>query len=165
MKCWPRTRRPDLTIMNGNIRAELTRLLADHLNEQHCVRIIQGSEYPTSVSHFHNVAVDVMDYMYGSEDGDVPQPEQPEVEADPDQSGQRDLPVTSCCNGFTCGCCPGSVDSVDPGTVLGVMNPEPLRPSFVYLGPPSRTEEYVPVLRSGSVLTPPSPQGSGSADE
>lgn len=142
--------------MNGSIRADLTQLLADHLNEQHCIRIIQGTEYPTSASHFSNVAEDAMDFIYGSEDGDVPQPEGQEAGDRRDAEGRPGGPT--CCGGFTCRCCPGSVDRLDGGPVgpnvtLGVVYPTTLD-AFVYLGPPSRTEGYVRIPRSGSEPTP-----------
>lgn len=168
-----------MTIMNGRIRAELTQLLADHLNEQHCIRIIQGREYPTGADHFKNVAVDAMDFMYGGEDDHLQEQEQQKVEADPNPGDQGNPGESSCCNGFTCGCCPGSVDRLEGGPITrydvhqcnpghcdltGVMLPEPVWASFVYLDRPSRPEAYVPLRGSDFGQTPRSPQGSDSGD-
>lgn len=158
-----------MTIMNGKVRAELTRLLIDHLNEQHRVRIIQGQEYSTSLQYFERVAEDVMDFMYGSEDGDVPQSEcETHQEAGAVRDDQGDSGSASCCNGFTCGCCPGGVDRLDGGPVgpnvtYGVVTPR--ESSFVYLGRPSPTEAYVRLPRSNFGPYLRSPQESDSAGE
>lgn len=162
-----------MTIMNGNIRADLTQLLADHLNEQHCIRIIRGTDGVTSLGHFEKVAEDAMDFIYGSEDGDVPQPEceEPTKTAELWTNHQGPHSGPGCCDGFTCRCCPGSVDRLEGGPVgpnvtYGVMTPlGPLRDAFVYLGPPSRTEAYVPVPRSSSEDSVRSVPKPGSAVE
>lgn len=149
-----------MTIMNGKIRAELTDLLADHL-----ALSVGGCQ------NWHRIADAAMDFIYGGEDDHLPQPELQEVQADPTGCGQGDPDRASCCDGFTCRCCPGHVDLVEGGPVgpnvtYGVMTPqELLRDAFVYLGRPSPTEEFVRLPRSGCEPTPPSPQGSGSADD
>ena len=146
-----------MTIMNGRIRAELTDLLADHLALK-----VGGCQ------NWHQIADEAMDFIYGGEDGNLQEPEFPQAKAGTGDQGDPDRPA--CCNGFTCGCCPGNVDRLDGGPissgdiVLGVMTQEPLRASFVYLGPPSRPEEFVRLRESGSGQTLQSPQGSGSAD-
>lgn len=150
-----------MTIMNGRIRAELTDLLADHLKLR-----IGGFLDWTLISE------EAMDFIYGDENGDVPQPEcETHQEAGVRRDAQRDPGSASCCDGFTCRCCPGSVDRLEGGpitrgdVVYGVMTQEPLRAAFVYLSHPSQTEEFVRLPRLGFGQTPPSPQGSGSAGE
>lgn len=138
--------------MNSQIREELTGLLAEHL------RITLGAPvYP-----WEAVAESAMDFIYGEPDGDVQKPEQSQVPARHAWVGdQGDAVGTPCDCGFV-GCrWPGDVDYVEGGpvevtAVYGVMTPSAvLRESFVYLGPLSRTEQYVPV--PGSDCEPKAP--------
>lgn len=143
--------------MNSQIREELTVLLADHLNECQVKRIIEGDGYPMEIGLVHKIAEDAMDFIYGEPDGDVQKPEQPQVVT----TGHAWFGDQGGACGTPCGCgqseCswPGDVDRLEggpvgPNVVYGVVTPsEVLRESFVYLGPLSRTEEYVPAPRSG----------------
>lgn len=137
--------------MNSKIREDLTGLLAEHL------RITLGAPvYP-----WEQVAEAAMDFIYGEPDGDVQEPECQEVEASHgfawfgDQGGPCGSPCR--CGQSECSW-PGDVDRLEGGPVgpnvsyvVGVMTPSAvLRESFVYLGPLSRTEQYVPAPRSDS---------------
>ena len=138
-----------MTIMNSKIREDLTGLLAEHL------RITLGAPvYP-----WEQVAEAAMDFIYGEPDGDVQESECQEVEAShgfawfSDQGGACGDPCR--CGKPECRW-PGNVDRLEGGpvevtAVYGVMTPsQVLRESFVYLGPLSRTEQYVPAPRSDS---------------
>ena len=152
-----------MTIMNSKIREELTELLADHLVQTSRARYLKaGDERAHALAHresFLELAEDAMDFIYGEPDGDVQKSEQQEVQAShgfawfSDQGGSCGDP----CSCGESGCSwPGNVDRLEGGpvevtAVYGVMNPPgALRESFVYLGPLSRTEGYVPVPRSDS---------------
>lgn len=136
--------------MNSKIREDLTGLLADHL----CNEIGGAPQNCT----WGEVAEAAMDFIYGEPDGDVQEPEQPQVTAEGfawfgDQGG----PCGSPCRCGQSGCSwPGNLGSVEDSpvevtAVYGVMTPSAvLRESFVYLGPLSRTEQYVPAPRSDS---------------
>lgn len=135
--------------MNSKIREELTGLLAEHL------RITLGAPvYP-----WEQVAESAMDFIYGEPDGDVQEPECQEIQASHGFAwfGPEGGSCGDPCDCAEPGCSwPGDVDRLEggpvgPDVVYGVVTPsEVLRGSFVYLGPLSRTEGYVPVPRSDS---------------
>lgn len=138
--------------MNSRIREELTDLLAEHF------RIELGAP----MYDWRLVAESAMDFIYGYEDGNVPQPEcslPQEIPTDTRSGVQWSGDLTSCCNGFTCGCCPGSVDRLEggpvagPSVMYGVMTQEPLRASFVFPDHPSLTGEYVRLRELDSLQT------------
>lgn len=151
-----------MTIMNGQIRRELTQLLADHLVDEHIKKILQGRTYPVSAGLFREIAAEAMDFIYGSEDDNVQKPELPQ-EA-PDLLGLREGdPVRDpgCCGGTGCGDA-GDLRGVEHSSLLGVIAP---REAFVYLDHRSPTERPVPLRECGSEQTAPSAPEPGSADE
>lgn len=148
--------------MNGKIRAELTELLADHLVETQIARYLKaGDGRAYAIPHrqsYLEIAEDAMDFIYGQED-----------ETNTPDTDVRDLgdSAGSCGPGCRCG-----LDGWDPlaDSLTGVVHPptspaEPLREAFVYLGPPSRTGEYVPAPTSADVPKVPSPPGPDTAGE
>lgn len=150
-----------MTIMNSNIREELTDLLAEHLLSAHIQRVINSRTFANSKEYWLQVADEAMDFIYGDENGNVSQPEcspYQEIPTDTRSEVQWSGDLTSCCGGFPCGCCFGGVDSLEGGPVaepsvtFGVMTQEPLRASFVFPDHPSLTGEYVRLRESGSWL-------------
>lgn len=131
--------------MNSNIREDLTGLLAEHLN--HDVKHLPNFE--TVTEYWQRVAVAAMDFIYGSEHGDVPQPEL--QEADPSERaegigghGPGD------CGRSDCHWC-RDLDRVETGvSLLGIMYlQESQQHVFSCHGPLSPTEGSGPAPRPG----------------